>query len=235
MRRKYRVALLLFVQTLVDKGGHYPDLGELLREVLCAFWACNEVEEENVILWYASGLEHVNGHERRTTWLDQYSFLRSSHISLTSSQHRIQQQNPPFADILGQFVIIELWFGSLLVSLDQDLADTDTPTAVPKPLFHRLSRSHDGHAADLAFKLDTRIGVAYRRGDLLGFDGKVVKAFFDEETDDSVAVEDEVCTAGGTVAYHALRQSALYDVRMIQDGIKVGHGSWSPYVSSAIS
>jgi len=125
--------------------------------------------------------------------------------SLTSSQHRIQQQDPSVGNVLGQLVVVQFRLTSLLIPLDQDLSNTYTPTAVPQTLLHGLSRTHDRDTADLALELDTGVSTAYRGGDLLGLCWQVVETFFDKQTDYAVAVEDEICAAGIAITYHALR------------------------------
>lgn len=84
--------------------------------------------------------------------------------------------------------------GRLLVSLDQDLADSDRPAAVPKSLLHRLASSHDRDATDSALERKTLIRPAHWGGDSVLDGGEVVEALLYEETDDSVGVEDEVST-----------------------------------------
>lgn len=71
-------------------------------------------------------------------------------------------------------------------------------------MLHAFSRTHDGHAADLAFEFDACVGSSYGRGNFLLHDRKMVQAFFDEQADDTVAVEDEVCATGFVVADHAV-------------------------------
>ena len=45
----------------------------------------------------------------------------------TGRQHRIQKQNPPLGNVLGQLVIEQPRFGRLLVSLDENLAVLNDP------------------------------------------------------------------------------------------------------------
>ena len=122
----------------------------------------------------------------------------------TSRQHRIQQQNPPLLYILGQLTIKQLRLTSLLIALNQNLANPHTPTTLSEGLLHRLAGTHDGDAANFALKLDAGVGAADGGGDGVREDGEVVQRFFHEEAVDAVAVEDEVRAGRAFVADHAV-------------------------------
>lgn len=122
---------------------------------------------------------------------------------LTGSKHRIQQQHPPIRNILGQLIIKQLRLTRLLIPLNENLPNAYRTTAIPQSLFHSLAGTHDGNATDLALELNACIGAADRGGDGVLDDGKMVETFFDEETDDPVGVEDEICAIGGLRADHA--------------------------------
>lgn len=47
---------------LVDESSHDPQARELGRKVLDTFGACNQVEEQNVLLRHTSGLENLDSH-----------------------------------------------------------------------------------------------------------------------------------------------------------------------------
>ena len=70
-------------------------------------------------------------------------------------------------------------------------------------MLHALAGTHDRDTADFAFEGDAGVGAADWGGDRSGGDGQVVEAFFDEEPDDAVGVEDEVGAGAGGVADHA--------------------------------
>ena len=70
-------------------------------------------------------------------------------------------------------------------------------------MLHALAGTHDRDAADFAFEGYAGVGAADGGGDGAGGDGEVVQAFFDEEADDAVGVEDEVGAGAGRVADHA--------------------------------
>jgi hypothetical protein len=85
-------------------------------------------------------------------------------------------------------------------------------------LLHALAGAHDGDTADLALELDTGVGSTYWRGDLVPNYGKMVQAFLDQQPNDAVAVEDEVCSACLVIADHPInrvRRVIIYDERTV--------------------
>lgn len=121
---------------------------------------------------------------------------------LTSGQHRIQQQDPPVRNVLWKLVIVQLRLRRLLVPLNKNLPDPHRSTTIPQTLLHRLTSPHNGHAADLALKLDADIVPADRGADLVADDGQVVQALLDKQTNDAIGIEDEVCAACVLVSDH---------------------------------
>lgn len=69
-------------------------------------------------------------------------------------------------------------------------------------MFHRFTGAHDADTANLALKLDTIVMAADGSSDLLLNDWQVVQAFLDEQTDDTIRVEDEIGTVGAVVTDH---------------------------------
>lgn len=64
------------------------------------------------------------------------------------TEHGVQQQAVAGSDIWGELGVVELWQGSLLVSLDQDLADADAAADITKTLLHWLHRVEKGQRND---------------------------------------------------------------------------------------
>ena len=134
-------------------------------------------------------------------------------FALTGSKHRIEQQHPSVGDVLGQLVVEQSRLGGLLISLDQNLANSHTPAALAQSLLHRLAGTHDRHAADLALELDAIVCPTHRRGDHVLLDGQVVQALLDEQANDAVGMEDEVGAVCVLVADDAAeRKDMLVDV-----------------------
>jgi hypothetical protein len=69
-------------------------------------------------------------------------------------------------------------------------------------LLHTLASTHYGDAAYLALKFDAVVEpfCADRGGNGVRNDGEVIESFFDEETDDAVAVEDEIGSSSVSIA-----------------------------------
>lgn len=123
----------------------------------------------------------------------------------TSSEHRVQQENPSVLDVFRQLLVEETRLACLFVSLNQNLADANASAAVTEALFHGLAGAHDADTADLSLELDTIVMTADGGGDFLLDDRQVVQAFFDEQTNDTIRVEDKVGAVGAVVADHTAR------------------------------
>lgn len=54
----------------------------------------------------------------------------------TFTKHGVKEEAEAGGNIWGELGVVELGQGSLLISLDQDLADTDTSAHITKTLFH---------------------------------------------------------------------------------------------------
>lgn len=122
----------------------------------------------------------------------------------TSSKHGVQEKDPSVGNILRELVVEELGLCRLLVPLDQDLADSNGPAALPQTLLHRLASAHNADAADLALEHKSIVG-APNRGRYGVRDGReVVQALLDEQPYDSVRVEDEVAALRIPVTDHAV-------------------------------
>jgi hypothetical protein len=94
--------------------------------------------------------------------------------------------------------------------LDKDFSDAHRAAAIAQALFHALAGAHNGNAADFALEAHAGVGLAgHGGGDGGGDDGEVVQAFFDEEADDAVGVEDEVSAVGAFVTDHAIERPVL--------------------------
>ena len=52
---------------LIYEGRHDPELGELGSKVLDTLGAGDQVQEENTLLRNASRLEHIDGHDGRSS------------------------------------------------------------------------------------------------------------------------------------------------------------------------
>ncbi|KAI6766172.1 hypothetical protein HG530_007242 [Fusarium avenaceum] len=111
----------------------------------------------------------------------------------TSSKHGIQKKHPSIRNILGQFVVEELGLSRFLVTLDQDLSNTNRAAAVTETLLHSLTSSHDRHAANLALEHETIVSATNRRSDSVLNDRQMVKTFLNKQSNDSIGIEDEVC------------------------------------------
>ena len=110
----------------------------------------------------------------------------------TGGKHGIQKKHPSVCNVLGQLIVEKLRLGGFLVTLDQDLSNTNRAAAVAKTLLHSLTSSHDRHTANLALEHETIVGTANRRSDSVLNDGQVVKAFLNKQTNNSVGVKDKV-------------------------------------------
>lgn len=93
----------------------------------------------------------------------------------TSSKHGIQKKHPSVSNILGQLIVEQLGLGRLLITLDQDLSNTNRAAAVTETLFHSLTSSHDGHSADLALEHETIVISANGCSDSVLNDRQVVE------------------------------------------------------------
>lgn len=127
----------------------------------------------------------------------------------TSSEHGVQEEDPSIFDVGGELLIEQAWLARLLVSLNQYLANPHTSAAVPQALLHGLAGTHDADTADLALELDAVILSADWGGDLMLDNRQVVETFLDQQTNDAVRVEDEVCAIGIGVADHAGQKDGL--------------------------
>lgn len=77
------------------------------------------------------------------------------------TEHRVQQQAVAGSDIWGELGVVELWQGSLLVSLDQDLADADTAADITKTLLHWLHKVERNQRNDkYLFMMDPLVNIA---------------------------------------------------------------------------
>ena len=76
-------------------------------------------------------------------------------------------------------------------------------------MLHGLAGTHDRNTADVACELDALVGRAQWGGDLVRLDRQMVQSFFDQQPDDSVRVEYEVCTIRSDIANLAVRGSML--------------------------
>lgn len=112
----------------------------------------------------------------------------------TGSKHGIQEKHPSVSNVLGQLIVEKLRLGSFLVTLNQDLSDTNRAAAVAETLLHGLASSHDRHAANLALEHETIVGTTDRRSDSMLNDRQMVKTFLDKKTNNSVGVENKVCS-----------------------------------------
>jgi hypothetical protein len=93
----------------------------------------------------------------------------------TSSKHGIQKKHPTVSNILGQLIVEQLGLGRFLITLDQDLSNTNRAAAVTETLFHSLTSSHDGHSTDLALEHETVVISANGCSDSVLNDRQVVE------------------------------------------------------------
>lgn len=150
---------------------------ELGREPLNALRAGDEVQEQNSLLEDSTLLEHLDGHYRRATCLTLAgeASIRHDLNKLTRGEHGIQQQHPSISDVFGYLGVKQLWLARLLVTLDENLADTHGAAALAQPLLHRLARPHDRNTADLALEREAIIMLVRGRDDGVLHRGQVVQ------------------------------------------------------------
>lgn len=89
----------------------------------------------------------------------------SSMESHTCSEHGVQEKDPATSNVLGKLVVEQLGHSRLLITLDQNLADTDRTAAISQSLLHSLSSAHDRHSADFALEHETMVRMADRSRD----------------------------------------------------------------------
>lgn len=111
-------------------------------------------------------------------------------------------------NVLWKFVVKKLRQSSLLISLDQDLADSHGSATVSQTLLHGLTSSHDGDTADFPLKHEPIVGVTNRSGDISLNDRKVVQSLFNKQTDDAIGVKNEIGPVSILVTDHAARTLA---------------------------
>jgi hypothetical protein len=148
----------------------------------------------------------------------------------TSSKHGIQEKHPSVSNILGQLIVEKLRLGRFLVTLDQDLSNTNRAAAVAETLLHGLTSSHDRHTADLALEHETIVGTANRRSDSMLNDRQMVKTLLDKQTNNSVGVENEVCS----LRLFATDHPGHFSAPRHNLGVDARLGKWT-YDSRAIS
>jgi hypothetical protein len=93
--------------------------------------------------------------------------------------------------------------GSVLVSLNENLANSNRTAAVSQSLFHCFTSSHDGHATDLSLEHKAFVSSADWGSHVMLDNRKVVETFFNKKPDDSIRVKDEVCALSVLIANHA--------------------------------
>lgn len=118
---------------------------------------------------------------------------------LTRSEHGIQQQYPSLSNVFGDLGVEQLGLARLLVTLNEDLANTHGAAALAQTLLHGLARPHDRHTADLALEREAIIVLVRGRDDGVLHGGEVVEALLHQQPDDPVRVEDEVSPVGSLV------------------------------------
>lgn len=201
---------LVLVKTVVNDSGDDLDVGELLGKSGNTLGRCNEVKEENSLLGDSSGNENLHGHHGRAT----------------GGKHGVQQEDVSVGDVLGQLVVEESGLSGLLVSLDENLSDSNGPAAVSQTLLHGLSSSHDGDTTNLSLKCKTlELGAGWRLDELIGH-GKLVETLLDEQTDDSVRVEDEVRPRGVLVSDDGVETKKLAGLWEHVDVGRNGRSHW---------
>lgn len=117
----------------------------------------------------------------------------------TCREHRVEQKYPAILDVCGQLIVEQARLATLLISLDQDLANANTSAAFSECLLHGFTSAHDRHTAYLPFELHTSIRAAYRCSDRVRQDWQVVQGFLYQQPANSIAVENEVCPVGSPI------------------------------------
>lgn len=123
--------------------GQDSDVWELLDDRFGSMRCGEEAEEDNM-----SGLDTV-----------LYQDPHCLNHSVPRTKDRVHEQHFSPVHIWGELGIVDLGFLCLLVTLDEDLADADGPTAVSEALFHGLTTPHNADSTVASFKLDTFILV----------------------------------------------------------------------------
>mmetsp|Transcript_1399 Transcript_1399/g.5694 ORF Transcript_1399/g.5694 Transcript_1399/m.5694 type:complete len:234 (-) Transcript_1399:800-1501(-) len=97
----------------------------------------------------------------------------------------------------------------LVATLDEQFPNFDPFATRAQSILHSLSRSNDGNPAKLAAKRDALVLVARRREDDLLAKRQVSQPMFDDETNDAVAVKDEIASIYPAIAYDGVHASDL--------------------------
>lgn len=122
----------------------------------------------------------------------------------TGSKHWVEQEDPAIRDVFRKLIVEKLGLSRFLVPLDKDLANPHRPAAVSQTLFHGLACAHDRNATDLALEHQTFVSTPDRRCHIMLYHGQMIETLFNQESDDSIGVEDEVCALRIFVADHAV-------------------------------
>lgn len=196
--------VLFLIKAVINGTSDDLDLRELFSEQLDTLGGGKQVEEQNALLGNATLLEHINGHGGRAT----------------SGKHGIKQENVTVINVSGELIIKELGLSSLLITLDQDLANAHGAAAFTQALLHGFTSTHDGDTTDLTLELDTREGCTGGGLDGRRLDGELVKTLLDKQTDDTVSVKDKVRALGVAITDDSVEALELVGLGKHDD---VGH------------
>lgn len=128
--------------------GQDGDIWELLDYRFGSVRRGEQAEEDNM-----SGLDSV-----------LYQHPHRLDHSVPCTKDGIHEQHFPSVYIWRELGIVDLGFLCLLVTLDEDLADSDGAAAVPETLLHGLTTPHYADSTVASLKLDTFILVPRWRG-----------------------------------------------------------------------
>lgn len=132
----------------VNLRGQDGDIWELLDYRFGSVRRGEEAEEDDM-----SGLDSV---------LYQHSHRLDHSVSRTKDG--VHEQHFSSVHIWRELGIVDFGFLCLLVTLDEDLANSDGAAAVPETLLHGLATPHYADSTVASFKLDTFILVPCWRG-----------------------------------------------------------------------
>lgn len=201
--------VLVLIQAFVNSSSDDLHIGILGLECLDSLWRCQQVQKEDSVHLNASRKQNFHGH----------------HGTSSRGQHRVQQKDISLADVLWQLLVEQLGHGGFFISLNQDLTDSDRSTAVSQTLLHRLTSTDDGNTTDLAQEAGSSVFIAAVALDDGFFHRQLVQSFFNQESDDSVRVENKIASFGRLVSDDGVQANELVCLRQQDDVFAdfVGH------------
>lgn len=172
----------------MNLSGQDGDVWKLLDYRISSMRRGEEAEEDDM-----SGLDSV---------LYQHPHCLNHSVSCTEDW--VHEQHFSSVHIWGEFGVIHLCFLCLLVTLDEDLANSDGAAAVPKALLHSLTTPHYADSTVASFKLDTFILVPCRCGHSALWVWQLIQTLFNYQSDQSISTKHKVSPAGCFVSDYSL-------------------------------